>query len=461
MDGPKQEVQNAPEWRVPMPEDASATQDDEAGPALSLAEVAWAEVVSCTAMLKTKVSGFAERVWAIGADDPRKVVYGIKLGMALTLVSLLFYVRPMYADIGGNAVWAIMTVVLAFEYTVGGTVYKGINGTVGTMSAAVLALGVHWATRKYGHRFEPVVASGSVFLLATAAAFSRFIPTVMARFDYGVTAFIFTYGFVAVSGYRVEELPMLALQRVSSFSIGIFICVAVSVFIFPVWSGEELRLLTARNMEKLAAAMEQIVEDCFAEPAKRQHVARSEGYRFVLESKASEDAHANLAWWEPPHGKFSFRHPYDEYAQIGAAMRCCAYCLDSLNRCVVSGSGSEVLGVACTRLGTQCARVLSEASCCVATMAMSRELGLAVAGMNAAVLELQGDLRALPHTPGVEHDETSSLMEAMPLFAVALLLIEASGRVKGVVDAVEGLATLAGFKQATATKDTEMAAETK
>lgn len=47
---------------------------------------------------------------------------------------------------------------------------KGINGTAGTMSAALLALGVHWAATKSGHRFEPVVASGSVFLLGTQSS---------------------------------------------------------------------------------------------------------------------------------------------------------------------------------------------------------------------------------------------------------------------------------------------------
>lgn len=41
------------------------------------------------------------------------------MGVALTLVSLFYYVRPLYDGVRGNAVWAIMTVVLVFEYTVG------------------------------------------------------------------------------------------------------------------------------------------------------------------------------------------------------------------------------------------------------------------------------------------------------------------------------------------------------
>ena len=287
---------------------------------------------------------------------------------------------------------------------------------------------------------------------AAAATFSRFIPTVKARFDYGVTIFILTYSLVAVSGYRVDQLAALAQQRVSTIGIGIFMCLAVSVLIRPVWSGAELHLLTTRNMDKLADAVEACVEDYFAEAeeAAARQSKSSDGYKCVLNSKASEDAHANLARWEPAHGRFGFRHPYRQYAKVGAAMRACAYCVEALSSC----AGAEVqspphvkrlLRDVCTRVGAWCARVLREASRSVATMTTSSSgaLDFAVADMNTAVQELQGDLRTLPSMLA----ETSSLMDTMPVFTVASLLVEISARVEGVVDAVDELATLAGFKQ--------------
>jgi len=99
----------------------------------------------------------------------------------------------------------------------------------------------------------------------------------------------------------------------------------------------------------------------------------------------------------------------------------------------------------CTRVGARCARVLREASRSVATMTTSSSgaLDFAVADMNTAVQELQGDLRTLPSMLA----ETSSLMDTMPVFTVASLLVEISARVEGVVDAVDELATLASFKQ--------------
>jgi hypothetical protein len=79
------------------------------------------------------------------------------------------------------------------------------------------------------------------------------------------------------------------------------------------------------------------------------------------------------------------------------------------------------------------------------TTSSSRALDFAVADMNTAVQELQGDMRTLPSSMLAE--ETTSLMDAMPVFTVASLLVEISARVEGVVDAVDELATLAGFKQ--------------
>ncbi|XP_066328221.1 aluminum-activated malate transporter 10-like [Miscanthus floridulus] len=455
MDAAAREAQSGLEWRVTVPEGASVTMEHEAG---GPAARAWAWLLACLAKAWSRVARFASKVWRIAADDPRKAVHGLKVGLALALVSVFFYTRPLYDGVGGAAMWAIMTVVVVFEYTVGGSVYKCFNRVVATASAGVLALGVHWVADRSGE-LEPVIVTGSLFLLAAAATFSRFIPTVKARFDYGVTIFILTYSLVAVSGYRVDQLAALAQQRVSTIGIGIFMCLAVNLLICPVWSGAELHLLTTRNMDKLADAVEACVEDYFAEAeeAAARQSKSSDGYKCVLNSKASEDSHANLARWEPAHGRFGFRHPYGQYAKVGAAMRACAYCVEALSSC----AGAEVqapphvkrlLRDVCTRVGAWCARVLREASRSVATMTTSSSgaLDFAVTDMNTAVQELQGDMRTLPSTVlavKLQAAETTSLMDTMPVFTVASLLVEISARVEGVVDAVDELATLASFKQ--------------
>uniref|UniRef100_M8C5S9 Aluminum-activated malate transporter 10 n=1 Tax=Aegilops tauschii TaxID=37682 RepID=M8C5S9_AEGTA len=370
-----------PEWRVTVPEGASVTVEHES----CRAARAWAWMVSCVVVLGDKVSGFAKRIWKIGADDPRRAVHGLKVGLALALVSVFYYTRPLYDGVGGAAMWAIMTVVVIFEYTVGGCVYKGFNRAAATVSAGAIALGVHWIAANAGHEFEPFIRSGSVFLLASMATFSRFIPTVKARFDYGVTIFILTYSLVAVSGYRVEALLAMAQQRVCTIGIGVFMCLSVCVLICPVWAGQELHRLTVRNMGKLAGAVEACVE------------ALSGCVRSEIQA--------------PEHVK---RHLAD----------------------------------GCTTVAARCARVLGEAESSVSAMTTSWSLEFAVADMNTAAQELQSDLRELPSK--LAEESPATVIDAVQLFTVTSLLIEVSTRVEGVVDAVDTLASLAGFRSADA-----------
>lgn len=116
MDAAAREAQSGLEWRVTVPEGASVTMEHEAGGPAARA-CAW--LLACLAKAWSGVAGFARKVWRIAADDPRKAVHGLKVALALALVSVFYYTRPLYDGVGGAAMWAIMTVVVVFEYTVG------------------------------------------------------------------------------------------------------------------------------------------------------------------------------------------------------------------------------------------------------------------------------------------------------------------------------------------------------
>jgi len=66
-----------------------------------------------------KIWNFLEKARNIAVAEPKKVIHCLKVGVTLTIVSLFYYMRPLYEGVGGNAMWAIMTVVVVFEYTVG------------------------------------------------------------------------------------------------------------------------------------------------------------------------------------------------------------------------------------------------------------------------------------------------------------------------------------------------------
>jgi len=75
----------------------------------------------CSALdrLRCTVVGFVGKLAKIARDDPRRVAHSLKVGLALTLVSVLYYVRPLFNNWGVSTMWAVLTTVVVMEYTVG------------------------------------------------------------------------------------------------------------------------------------------------------------------------------------------------------------------------------------------------------------------------------------------------------------------------------------------------------
>lgn len=462
------EMNNAPQWTIKMADGTSETLAPREGPVRK----AWNCLVRLLSQFVLKIWRFLQKAWSLGANDPRKVVHCLKVGTALSVVSLFFYMRPLYESVGKNAMWAVMTVVVVFEHTVGATISKSFNRVCGTILAGFLGLGVNWVADQSGEKFEPWIAGSSLFLLASAATFSRFIPSVKARFDYGAMIFILTFSLVSVSGYRVEELFALAHERLSTIVIGTSLCIIVSMLVCPIWAGTELHNLIVRNMDKLSCSLEGCVIEYFdgsAEGGKSEPIKNLQGYKCVLTSKAMEETMANFARWEPAHGHFNFRHPWQQYLKVGASLRGCAYCVEALYGCICSETQAPEsikshLASTCLRVSSQSSNVVKELAKVIKATSKSSTIDSVVGEMDDAVKDLQSCLADLPKlllplpTPevsGLEKAErsaaslaTTPLLDMVPLVTSASLLIEIAGRIKGVVEDVDELADLAEFEPA-------------
>ncbi|EXC07933.1 Aluminum-activated malate transporter 10 [Morus notabilis] len=468
----KKEATSGWEWRMRVDnETLSKVMSPEEGPYM-ISRV----LLGLKERMFSKPLNFLKKAWDLACNDPRKVIHCLKVGLALTAVSLFYYVRPLYDGVGGNAMWAVMTVVVVCENTVGATLSKSLNRICGTFLAGFIAVGVHWVAIQAGEKSEPFIMGVSVFILASAATFSRFIPTIKARFDYGCMIFILTFSFVSVSGYRIDKLFDMARQRLSTVFIGTSLCIIISIIICPIWAGQELHTLITRNMDKLANSLDGCVAEYFISNEEDSTGSQKGcgknllGYKCVLNSKAPEESMANIARWEPAHGRFNFRHPWKQYLKMGTEMRGCAYCIEALNGCISSENKAPEhlktrVSNICLELSSNSSSVIKELASIVKTMKKSSSIDFLAEQMNSRVQGLRNELKFLPslvtpETPkeaGNVQDSkktkensvglaSASLMEIVPLATLTSLLIENAARIEGIVDAVEELADLAQFK---------------
>ncbi|GAV68703.1 LOW QUALITY PROTEIN: ALMT domain-containing protein, partial [Cephalotus follicularis] len=462
----EEELNNTMEERIEVADGSSEILVPQAGSASS----AWIGIKVLIAMLALKVWTFLKKTWDLAVDDCRKVIHWLKVAMALTLVSLFYYMRPLYDGVAGNVMWAVMTVVVVFVLWVSATPYKGLNRVFATSLAGFLAIGVHLVASQSGEDLQPLIVGVPQFLFASAITFSRYIP-VKDQFDYGATIFILTFSLVAVSGYQVDKLFVIAHERISTIIIGTSLCIAIIMLVCPIWAGEELHNLITANIDKLDSSLDGRVAEYFTEIRKLSDDNEDEspkkllGYRCVLSSKATEDSMANFARWEPAHGHFNFRHPWKQYLKMGALTRNCAYCIEALNSCI--NAENQVPDFLKKHLSTDCLGVSSNSSSAmreIKTMKKSSAVDMIVGKMNSSVQEVQNDLESLsslynpqslpeagiPESSKPETDSktaaTIPLLEIIPVLTFASLVMKIATRIEAIVDAIEELTNLDEFE---------------
>eukprot|EP00258_Populus_trichocarpa_P012679 XP_002322786.3 aluminum-activated malate transporter 8 [Populus trichocarpa] len=412
---------------------------------------AWSWFKAWPGEAKAKAIKVAKSTKKLGEDDPRRVIHSLKVGLALTFVSFFYYSRPLYDGFGQSGMWAVLTVVVIFEFTVGGTLSKGLYRGLATFLACALGFGASNLASLFGRKAQPIVLGILVFLLAAASTFTRFFPRIKARYDYGVVIFILTFSLVSVSGYRVEKLLVLAHQRLSTILIGGAICILLS-FIFPVWAGEDLHKLVASNVEKLAKYLEGFGGEFFQplEDGRNVKVSNTDksflrGYKNVLNSKSTEESMANLARWEPRHGRFGFRHPWKQYLKIGSLSRQCAYQIEALDAYINSHNQAPLkfrckIRGPCTRMSIECSMALESLASAIKTMTLPSSANVHVENSKNAIKDLKIAIET------VSLDQDQDLLAIVPAATVASIIIEIVKCVENLSESVHELSNLAHFK---------------
>ncbi|KAK8605013.1 hypothetical protein V6N13_082473 [Hibiscus sabdariffa] len=420
------------------------------------------------AKIRVKVVEFPGKMKKVAQDDPRRIVHSVKVGIAITLVSLFYYFDPLYVGFGNSAMWALLTVVFVFESSVGATLGKGLNRGLATFLAGTLGFGAHHLASLPGDKFQPILLGIFVFILgknstmepalatfeclksesglkfaATTVSFLRFFPRMKARYDYGLLIFILTFCMISVSGYRDEKVLEMAHKRVSTILIGGFTALFVCIFIFPVWAGDDLHNLAANHLEKLATFLQGFGDEYFTKPSESEsNKASLQGYKSILNSKQSEESLVNSARWEPRHGRFKYRHPWKQYLKIGSLTRQCAYRVEALNGCLYSDASPETCGKfqeTCTELCSELGKAMKELASAIKTMSPPSSHRAHVARAKDAA----GNLNSLLKT-GLHKDVDT--VEILAVATVASLLLDVLACTEKISASIHELASLAHFK---------------
>lgn len=362
-------------------------------------------------------------------------------------MSLFYYFEPLFEGFGVAAMWAVLTVVVVFEFSVGATLGKGVNRGIATCLGGALGFGAHRLAVFSGETFEPILLGFFVFLIAAVVTFARFLPKMKARYDYGLLIFILTFCLISVSGYRDEEVLDMAHRRLSTILIGGSASVIICVLVCPVWAGDDLHNLVSNNIEKLGTFLEGYGGQYFKEPGSRQPEDSKTSllaYKCVLNSKITEESLANFAKWEPRHGQIRYRHPWGQYLKIGALTRQCAYNIEALNAYLNSEVQAPVevrekIRESCMKMSSESSKALYELSSTIKTMTRSSTVLSHIANAKTASEDLKSLL-------GTELWQDADFLRVVLAATVALLLIDVVTSTEKIAEAVHELASLARFR---------------
>lgn len=97
---------------------ASGSHNNESAEPSSSHVLGWMKAIVPHRIIN-KIAEKANEAKKLGIDDPRRIIHSFKVGLAITLVSLFYYFKPLYEGFGVSAMWAVLTVVVVFEFSVG------------------------------------------------------------------------------------------------------------------------------------------------------------------------------------------------------------------------------------------------------------------------------------------------------------------------------------------------------
>ncbi|CAJ1905657.1 unnamed protein product [Sphenostylis stenocarpa] len=345
----------------------------------------------------------------------KNMIHCIKVGISLVLVSLLYLLNPLFKQVGENAMWAIMTVVVMFEFSAGATLGKGLNRGLGTIMGGGLG--------------------------CLAAIFAQGIGN--GRVGNSIIV-------VVVSGIRANvKVWELARERLLNILMGFIVCVCVNLFVFPLWASDELHDSIVSRFLDLANTIQGCLSECTKTINEKENQPRAsfDVCKSVLNSKSKDESLANFAKWEPWHGKFGFSYPWGRYLKIGEILREVAAFILAMDRCLAASNepmatlreSQWVHLETCEAVNSKVARILTELGDSMKQMMKCDAKG----NVSDQLKAVREDLSLIISTSKMVELEDG---QVLAIASFVFLVMEVVAKVEQLVREVKELGNIAGFR---------------
>ncbi|KAG0624910.1 hypothetical protein M758_2G013400 [Ceratodon purpureus] len=312
--------------------------------------------------------------WDSMKSNKSLTVLSIKQGFCAGLASILCVVHfpKPYTQLSSIALWAVITTDLLYEANIGLSISKGFNRVLGTLAAGLLGFSLN----QVGPEFGPAYPYFVVFCVTMGGIVFRYlkgIPPLKDQWGYAFTVATMAFHIFIISAYLDPERWTLPMLRFSMILLGFAVASLVNIAIQPIYAGDALHKLVAKNFDTAATVFERCVEE-YNKETKLDHVpdilsGRSvddrihQSYHEIVMSDSDIDKLLSAVHWEPSHGKFFKNYPWEMYDDITDYLRYTLYDVIALDLCLRANIQApkclrDIFAPEMATIASECATVL-------------------------------------------------------------------------------------------------------